>query len=163
MVPPAPLLIDGSTGEGGGQLVRVAVALSAVTGRAIKIVNIRANRTKSRPVGKRGSVQATGGGLKNQHVAAIKCLAEASGATTTGLTVGSHTLTFNPTLPRSSFRRRTLEVTPESSSSSALLIQALLPFLLFVGSESVESRSMGHEYELFPELRVRGSAAAAGA
>lgn len=61
MVPPAPLLIDGSTGEGGGQLVRVAVALSAVTGRAIKIVNIRANRTKSRPVGKRGSVQATGG------------------------------------------------------------------------------------------------------
>lgn len=109
--------------------------------------------------------QALGGkgGLKNQHVAAIKCLAEASGATTTGLTVGSHTLTFNPTLPRSSFRRRTLEVTPESSSSSALLIlQALLPFLLFVGSESVESRSMGHEYELFPELRVRGSAAAAG-
>lgn len=56
-----PLLIDGNTGEGGGQLVRMGVALSAVTGRAIKIVNIRANRMKSRPVGKRGSVQATGG------------------------------------------------------------------------------------------------------
>lgn len=42
-------------------MVRMAVALSAVTGRAIKIVNIRANRAKSRPVGKRGSVQVTGG------------------------------------------------------------------------------------------------------
>lgn len=55
------LLLDGSTGEGGGQLVRIAVALSAVTGRAIEVENIRANRTKSRPVGKRGSVQVTGG------------------------------------------------------------------------------------------------------
>lgn len=63
MAPHSPLLIDGNTGEGGGQLVRMAVALSAVTGRAIKIVNIRANRTRSRPVGKRGSVQVTGGSL----------------------------------------------------------------------------------------------------
>lgn len=43
MAPP-PLLIDGKTGEGGGQLVRMAVALSAITGQPIKIINIRANR-----------------------------------------------------------------------------------------------------------------------
>lgn len=106
--------------------------------------------------------------MKNQHVAAIKCLAEASRATTTGLTVGSRTLSFAPTLPPSSFLSRSLKITPDSPSASALLIlQALLPFLLFAGSESVEveieggtntSYSLSYEYVdqlLLPALEER--------
>lgn len=41
---PQPLHIDGRTGEGGGQLVRMAVAISAITGRAIRVINIRGKR-----------------------------------------------------------------------------------------------------------------------
>lgn len=41
---PQPLHINGNSGEGGGQLVRMAVAISAITGQAIKIINIRGKR-----------------------------------------------------------------------------------------------------------------------
>ncbi|SPN99848.1 related to RNA-3`-phosphate cyclase 1 [Cephalotrichum gorgonifer] len=171
MAPTKPLLLDGSTGEGGGQLVRLAVALSAVTGQPIRIVNIRANRTRSRPVGKRGSVHVTGGGLKNQHVAAIKCLADATRAETTGLSAGSATLTFTPTLPPSRLPRRPLKIVPESDASSAMLIfQAVLPFLLFADVEEGQgveveihggtntSWSLNYEYMdlvLLPTLEAR--------
>ena len=40
------ITIDGSHGEGGGQIVRTALALSAITGKAVEIVNVRANRAK---------------------------------------------------------------------------------------------------------------------
>jgi len=42
-----PLLLDGCTGEGGGQLVRLACALSAVTLQPIRIINVRGNRERS--------------------------------------------------------------------------------------------------------------------
>ncbi len=41
-----PIQIDGSFGEGGGQIIRTALSLAAITGRAIEINNIRARRTK---------------------------------------------------------------------------------------------------------------------
>ena len=53
--------IDGSYGEGGGQLVRTAVALSAITGRPVKITNIRKNRPNP--------------GLKPQHLKALETAA----------------------------------------------------------------------------------------
>lgn len=43
-----PILLDGRTGEGGGQLVRLAVGLSALTTRPIKITNVRGNRPGDR-------------------------------------------------------------------------------------------------------------------
>jgi len=75
--------IDGSYGEGGGQIVRTAVALSAVTGRPIEIINIRANRPNP--------------GLRAQHVTTIKCIQEISNADIDGLSVGSKRITFIPT------------------------------------------------------------------
>jgi hypothetical protein len=50
---PNPIELDGRVGEGGGQVVRIAIALSAVTGTAVKITNVRGNR---------GSGGARGGG-----------------------------------------------------------------------------------------------------
>ena len=76
------LSIDGSYGEGGGQIVRTAVALSALTNTPITITNIRANR----PVP----------GLRPQHFTAVSCMQSMCQAKTEGLSVSSSTLTFTP-------------------------------------------------------------------
>jgi len=76
------ITIDGSYGEGGGQILRTAVALSALKKEPIKIINIRANRPDP--------------GIKSQHYIAIKSVKELCSAETTGLDVGSSTLTFIP-------------------------------------------------------------------
>lgn len=76
------LEIDGSYGEGGGQILRTAVALSALNNIPIKIINIRANRPDP--------------GIKPQHYVAIKSVKELCNAETTGLEVGSSSLIFTP-------------------------------------------------------------------
>jgi RNA 3'-terminal phosphate cyclase (GTP) len=76
------LSIDGSFGEGGGQIVRTAVALSVLTNTPISITNIRANR----PVP----------GLRPQHYTAVSCVQSMCQAKTEGLSVGSSALTFIP-------------------------------------------------------------------
>ncbi|MEM4729877.1 MAG: RNA 3'-terminal phosphate cyclase [Thermoplasmata archaeon] len=74
--------IDGSRGEGGGQIVRLAVAAAAATGVELRVVNIRARRQNP--------------GLAAQHVAAVSLVAEMCGARVDGNSVGSSTLTFRP-------------------------------------------------------------------
>ncbi|KAK8061412.1 hypothetical protein PG994_007778 [Apiospora phragmitis] len=125
MKPKKPIELDGRTGEGGGQLVRISVALAAVTSQPIRITHVRGNRSGGR-----------GGGLKSQHVASIKWLAEATGAEVEGLSVGSHTLEFRPSLtpPQAlaSAEQRKLTIDAASPAASTMLIfQAVLPYLLF--------------------------------
>lgn len=74
--------IDGSYGEGGGQLLRSSLALSVVTGKEVEINNIRANRPKP--------------GLKPQHHAVVSLLKKLSAAETEGLYLGSRTVRFKP-------------------------------------------------------------------
>jgi len=74
--------IDGSFGEGGGQILRTSLTLSAVTGESIHIVNIRARRAKP--------------GLRAQHVTAVRAAAAVCGATVRGDEVGSRQLVFEP-------------------------------------------------------------------
>ncbi|KAI0805032.1 RNA 3'-terminal phosphate cyclase-domain-containing protein [Xylaria sp. FL0064] len=119
-----PLLIDGCTGEGGGQLVRLACALAAVTSRPIRIVNVRGNRER-------------GTGLKSQHVSAIEWLAKATQAEVDGLAVGSRTLEFGPKASPTALKDRKIVIRPESRGASTLLIfQAVFPYLLFSGNEA---------------------------
>src|SRR5690606_17672477 len=66
----APLRIDGSEGEGGGQILRTSLSLSAITGQPFVIEAIRAKR--KRP------------GLLRQHLTAVKAVAEVCGATVEG-------------------------------------------------------------------------------
>ncbi|RYP07205.1 hypothetical protein DL764_002651 [Monosporascus ibericus] len=143
MAPKDLLEIDGRTGEGGGQLVRIACALAAVTSQPIRIHHVRGNR----PGGRRGG----GGGLKSQHVTALRWLAEATDAQVDGLEVGSQTLEFRPSVtPPTAFRGQSRRVTiaAESAAASALLVfQAVFPFLLFAG---------GPEGEDEIELEIRG-------
>ncbi len=74
--------IDGSYGEGGGQILRMSVALSAVTGRDVKITNIRAGRKNP--------------GLAAQHLTGIKSVGEMCSAKVDGLEIGSQLVEFHP-------------------------------------------------------------------
>lgn len=74
--------LDGAAGEGGGQILRTALALSMITGQRFRIAGIRANRTKP--------------GLMRQHLVAMQAAAQVSGAGVTGSELGSSALSFTP-------------------------------------------------------------------
>ncbi|KAK9420945.1 putative RNA 3'-terminal phosphate cyclase [Seiridium unicorne] len=139
MVKPAkPLTLDGRTGEGGGQLVRLACALAAVTSQPIRITNVRGNRGGPR-----------GGGIKSQHVSSIAWLAKATGAKVSGLEVGSRTLEFAPALPPTALMQSKICIDVDSPAASTLLIfQAVLPYLLFAGNAVQGSKEDGIELEI---------------
>jgi RNA 3'-terminal phosphate cyclase (ATP) len=67
--------IDGSLGEGGGQIVRSALTLATATGRAVHVAHVRARRPKP--------------GLQAQHLAALRAAAQISGAEAQGAHLGS--------------------------------------------------------------------------
>ncbi len=77
-----PILIDGGSGEGGGQILRTALALSAITGKAFAIERVRANRIKP--------------GLRPQHREAARAIARLCEAELSGAEVGSSRLAFRP-------------------------------------------------------------------
>ena len=105
--------VDGAHGEGGGQLVRTAVALSALTGRPLRIANVRANR--ARP------------GLAPQHLAAVRALAGLCDARCEGLELRATAFSFEP---RSRPAGGELRVDVGTAGSVTLVLQALLPVLL---------------------------------
>jgi RNA 3'-terminal phosphate cyclase (ATP) len=76
------ITIDGSEGEGGGQVVRNALALSLVTGERFRITNIRGRREKP--------------GLMRQHLTAIEAACTIGSAECEGVAVGSTEMTFRP-------------------------------------------------------------------
>jgi RNA 3'-phosphate cyclase len=74
--------IEGSLGEGGGQILRTALSLSLLTGKEFSIENIRASRPKP--------------GLRPQHIKAVEAAAEVSRASVTGAVLGSSAIVFKP-------------------------------------------------------------------
>ncbi|KXJ94132.1 RNA 3'-terminal phosphate cyclase-domain-containing protein [Microdochium bolleyi] len=119
------LELDGRTGEGGGQLVRIACALSALTSQPIRIHHVRGNREGVR-----------GGGLKAQHLSAIEWLASATQAKTEGVSIRSQRFELRPTLPPTALAQRNIKIVADTPAASTLLIfQAIFPFLLFAGTE----------------------------
>ncbi|WP_457611981.1 RNA 3'-terminal phosphate cyclase [Methanocaldococcus sp.] len=104
------IVIDGS--EGGGQILRTAIALSALTGESVKIINIRKKRKNK--------------GLGRQHIACVKALKKLCNAEVHGLYLGSEELIFIP----SKLSPKDFEIDIGSAGSISLVIQSLLPLTL---------------------------------
>jgi RNA 3'-terminal phosphate cyclase (ATP) len=103
------LTIDGSYGEGGGQILRTSVTLSALTKKPIEIVNIRA---------KRGNP-----GLRPQHVNAINALAALCRADVENVRVGSDKIRFSPGEMQGGY----LKIDVGTAGSVTLILQAVIP------------------------------------
>jgi RNA 3'-terminal phosphate cyclase (ATP) len=106
--------IDGSIGEGGGQVLRTSLALAAVLRREVRIFNIRAGRAEP--------------GLKAQHLTSVKAVAEICSASSKGLQIGSTEFIFSPGgIKAGSFR---FDV--GTAGSITLVLQTLMPLLPFL-------------------------------
>ena len=113
------ITIDGSQGEGGGQIIRTSLALSLVTGKAFRVERVRARR--ERP------------GLQRQHLTAVNAAAEVGRARVEGAAVGSAYFSFEPG-----------EVVPGdytfsigTAGSTTLVLQAVLPPLMIASAPSL--------------------------
>lgn len=112
------LKIDGSTGEGGGQIIRTALSLSMLTGTPIEITNIRAGRAKP--------------GLMRQHLMCVQASQQISNASVSGAHLGSMAFTFTPSTVQAG--DYTFDI--GSAGSTSLVLQTLLPALLFANADS---------------------------
>jgi RNA 3'-terminal phosphate cyclase (ATP) len=116
------LYLDGSYGEGGGQILRTALSLSALLGVPVRIEQIRAGRPKP--------------GLRPQHLAAVRALAQVSQAELTGAELHSQLLTFRPRAPRPGHYLFDVAENTGSAGSVTLIAQTLLPPLLQASQSS---------------------------
>lgn len=126
--------IDASYGEGGGQLLRTAVALAALTGTPVQLSQIRAGRAKP--------------GLAPQHLAAVRAVAEICGAQVEGLALGAQALSFTPGPLRAGEYRFDIG----TAGSITLLLQALLPVLLAAPGPSQLTLIGGTDVRAAPPL-----------
>ncbi len=111
------ILIDGARGEGGGQILRSSVSLSALTRTPVRIVNIRGKRRKP--------------GLSNQHVTAVESAAALCSAKLRGCSKGSLELEFIP----SEIQGGSYRFDIGTAGNVFLVLQTLLPMMLRTGAE----------------------------
>lgn len=110
--------IDGSQGEGGGQMVRSSLALSAMTGKTLRFNHIRGGRTKP--------------GLLRQHLTGVKAIAAICDADVSGDELRSSTLSF----ASSSIRGGEYSFQVGSAGSAVLVAQTILPVLMLADAPS---------------------------
>jgi RNA 3'-terminal phosphate cyclase (ATP) len=113
------ITIDGSQGEGGGQILRTSLALSLLTGQPFRLERIRAGR--QRP------------GLLRQHLTAVEAARAVGGAEVIGATLGSQTLEFRP----SAVTPGTYWFAVGTAGSATLVLQTVLPPLLTASGPSI--------------------------
>lgn len=114
--------IDGSYGEGGGQILRSSVALSALTGKPLHIFNIRSKRKTP--------------GLQPQHLTAVRIAASICDAEVEGARIRSMELRFVPTNLRNGSFLVDVSADQPSAGSGILVLQTVFPALLFAGGKS---------------------------
>ncbi len=124
-----PITLDGSSGEGGGQILRTALALSAITGKPFEIQQVRASRLKP--------------GLRPQHREAVRAVALITGADVEGDEVGSARLSFHPREP---VRPGDHRFDIGTAGSTPLLFQTLCwPLALAGGASHLTLRGGTHQ------------------
>jgi RNA 3'-phosphate cyclase len=130
--------IDGSYGEGGGQLTRTAVALSAITRKAVRIFNARAKRGKP--------------GLAPQHLAALRAVGAICDARTEGLKLGSTAIAFEP----GTLKGGEYHFDVGTAGSVTLVLQAVLPVMLACCSASQFTITGGTDIRQSPPIDYVG-------
>ncbi len=105
--------IDGSYGEGGGQIIRAAIAMSAITGKPVRITNIRANRSNP--------------GLQAQHLTGVKAAAELCNAKLKGAELHSTEIEFSPGKIKTGGFRFDIG----TAGAITLVLQTLIPICAF--------------------------------
>jgi RNA 3'-terminal phosphate cyclase (ATP) len=112
------IIIDGSNGEGGGQVLRTSLSLSLVTRQPFQMINIRSGRRKP--------------GLLRQHLTAVQAAKEISQAKVKGDVIGSRTLTFQP----GKVQAGEYHFAIGTAGSTMLVLQTVLPALMLGDRES---------------------------
>lgn len=112
------LTIDGSFGEGGGQILRTSLAMSLISGTAVQLIRIRANRDKP--------------GLRQQHLTCVQAAAKIGDATVEGARVGSSEIIFQPKTVKAG--EYTFAI--GTAGSTSLVFQTVLPPLLLAPGTS---------------------------
>ena len=127
------LSIDGSFGEGGGQIIRTSCALSLITGKPFRIYNVRARRAKP--------------GLQKQHLTAVLSAAEIGNAKVDGARVGSTEFSFVPgKITRGDYR-----FSIGTAGSATLVLQTLLlPLMIADGPSTVTLEGGTHNVHAPP-------------
>ena len=128
------LEIDASHGEGGGQLTRLAMALAAITGRALHLKDIRARRAKP--------------GLMAQHLTALRAVAALSGGELAGAALGATQVEFRPGPIRGGEYRFQVG----TAGSISLVLQAVLPVALRADGPCLLHISGGTDVKMAPPL-----------
>lgn len=124
--------IDGSLGEGGGQIIRTSLSLSALTNIPFLIAGIRSRRPKP--------------GLRAQHLSAVRAVQEISGARVEGDEIGSHKIIFEP----GAVKGGTFRFDIGTAGATSLVLETLLPPLLFAHSGSRISLHGGTHVPISP-------------
>ena len=125
--------IDGSYGEGGGQVLRTSLALSALTGKELEIFNVRAGRARL--------------GLRPQHLQAVKAATAICRAEVSGADIGSQTIRFVPGRVRAGDYRFDIGT---AGSTSLVLHTVYLPLALSAGGSSRVTITGGTHVPLSP-------------
>jgi len=129
------ITIDGTTGEGGGQVLRTALSLSAITGKPFVINNIRGNRSKP--------------GLRQQHLTCVEAAAEICNAAVDGGHVGSSVLSFRPE-QKINPGRYSWDI--GTAGSTTLVLQTVLPVLAMADRTSHVKITGGTHNPMAPPL-----------
>jgi len=126
------VIIDGSTGEGGGQILRTSLALSCITSRSLHIENIRAARRNP--------------GLAKQHLSCVRAACQICNGKCQGAAQGSRVLDFQPGPVQSG----DFHFDIGSAGSASLVVQTLLPPLFLADRPSAVTVTGGTHNPLAP-------------
>lgn len=107
------ITIDGSYGEGGGQILRSAISLSAITRNPVEIINIRKGRNNN--------------GLRPQHFSSIKAASSICNAKVSNFEIGSTKIVFSP----NQITTNQIEIDIGTAGSITLLLQTIIPIVVF--------------------------------
>src|SRR5436305_239912 len=133
------LTIDGAYGEGGGQILRSAVSLSAITGKSIEVINIRAKRPNP--------------GLRPQHLHASKALAEIFHARVDNLNVGAERIRFIPKPDK--YEGGELKIDTGTAGSIPMILQTIIPAVALSGKSLSVQITGGTDVKMSPTDYLR--------